>query len=128
MNKRFAKNVMFDLFFVWPLIALSVFWHGKVQEVAENAISFLGICMMIFSVIVVLAGEELTKKVAKDKGFTPRTEIHKGYQYLSCLVEVCIIASMGWYWVAAGFLSWAIFSSGAAGKAEEYHLKLSDHS
>lgn len=104
MNKRFLKALGFDLFVLWPAIYFSVAGSGKAQFMGENIVQFLGVVSLIVGLLLFAMSGRLSAKTAESDTYKGTTKAHRVYSVVSTLVETMIIASMGWYWSAAGFL------------------------
>ncbi|AUR96311.1 TMhelix containing protein [Vibrio phage 1.223.O._10N.261.48.A9] len=109
MNKRFIKNLAFDLLVIYPIIAM-YFYGGDLSAYAENALSFLGVFVLIASTLGIFYVDSIAE-TRKSEGEGKRTKLHSMYSSLSSIAEVVIFAMLGWYWVAAGFLIGTILTS-----------------
>lgn len=109
MNKRFLKNIIFDLAVIYPIMAL-YFFNDSLKVYAENAISFLGVLLLVVGTLSIFMVESIADSIRKD-GEGKRTRCHAWYEYISTAIGVIIFAMLGWYWVAVGFLLVAIISS-----------------
>lgn len=104
MNKRFLKALGFDLFVLWPAIYFAVAGSGKAQFMGENIVSFLGVASLIVGLLLFTMSGRLPAKIAESDTYKGTTKAHRVYSVASTLAETMIVASMGWYWSAAGFL------------------------
>lgn len=95
---RFLKNLASDLFIFWPIIGFAVMGN----EYAENALSFIGVLFLIIYVMSLFVVDDIAKKKI-EKGEPLKAVYHKWYSIITTILETLVIASMGWYWVAAGF-------------------------
>lgn len=118
--KRLIKQLAWDSAF-WILLAVC-FFKLPYANYSENLLSFLGIFLFILGFICIFAGDVIGKKIAEDGDYKPRGKLYKLYMSFTTILEVAILASMGWYWVAAGFALYAIAMSNIRIEADKHYV------
>jgi len=98
--KGFIRNVLLDILVLWPAIFICLF-DFKYSGYAENLLSFYGIFGLIAGVIISLAADKIVEESTLEK---VQPKVRSIYSGASCLVEVLIFASLGWFWVASGVM------------------------
>lgn len=111
MNKRFMKNICMDVFVLWPALYFAVLGTGKAQFMGENIVGFLGVFSLVCAIIILCVSKDLVKKSAESDKYQPATKLNMIYGAVTTVVEVLVIASMGWYFSAVGFFFMWLVSS-----------------
>ncbi len=118
---RFLISVVGDSAF-WFLIVISVL-NNSYSAYAENVLSFVGVFLMVVAIIVLIGFDSVVKSIDKDPKYKPRSKFYKAYVALSSCVEVIVLASLGWYWVAAGFAVYAMVMNYLLSEVDESYAK-----
>lgn len=118
--KPFLKNLIHDIV-LWALLA-SCLLKAPHSQYAENALSFYGVFLLVMGVLVLFASSSVSKKMADKSDYSPRGKLHTGYCVVTSLIEVLVMASMGWYWVASGFLVYGISILVVRSSADDIYL------
>lgn len=98
----FIRQLSVDVV-LWFLLAVCIL-QLPFYEYAENIISFYGIFLMVVGSLIIFTYQGAGKKLGEKPDYKPRGKLRKSYGAITSFVEIGIIASMGWYWVASGFL------------------------
>ena len=57
----------------------------------------------------------------RDSQYKPRSTFYKLYTRTTTLLEISIVAAMGWYWVTAGFLIYSIVILSSLDEADKLY-------
>lgn len=119
---KFVKHVIHDAI-LWTLL-LVCFFNLPYAHYAENIVSFYGIFMLVLGLISLFVIEKVGEILASNKDYKPRGKLYSLYVHISTIVEIAIVAAMGWWWVTAGFVIYSLVISCARQEAD----KIYDHS
>lgn len=117
--KRLIKHLVWDLG-LWVLLAVC-FFKLPYANYAENVLSFLGIFLLTLAILCLFAIDNIAKTIAKDADYKPRGKFYKNYMFFTTVVEVGVLAVMGWYWVATGFALYSIVMTVVRTEADKPH-------
>lgn len=118
--KRFLKHLAWDGA-LWTLLAVC-FFGLPYANYAENVLSFLGIFLFILAIFCLFAVHTVGKSIGKDADYKPRGKFYKSYMFFTTVVEVAVLAAMGWYWVATGFALYAIAMTAVRTEADKHYV------
>lgn len=119
MNKRFIQNIAFDVLVLWPALYFAVFGDGFMRQAGENVASFLGVVYLSLGLLGVIVLDKAANTLANKQDYSPRSDLHKFYGHVTSIAEVVVAAALGWWWVAAGFLAHALYSSSVEDAAKK---------
>ena len=101
MNKL-LKNVLFD-FAVYSIIAYSFIYGDEwMKSAATNIVYFLSFVSFFTAMCCLLMNK--SSLVSVSEKYKQRTNWHKAYSNLSCVIEVLLLAAFGWWWCRAAFV------------------------
>ena len=110
MDGKFLKVVVFRSLILWPAMYVAISNYCGLGLYAEQFISFFGVLMLVIGVMTVFACKYQAKQeVAKEK--YGKSKAHLAFTTTAIIIETCICAALGWYWVASGFMLVAISSA-----------------
>ena len=122
---RLLKFFLIDLFIIWPALYFGAFTDGSLQSLGENLISFYGVFTLIVGTLVLLSSQRISMK-RYENGVKPKSKIEKAYRF-TAWVELIILASIGWYWCAAGWVIGILAQEAVDSGLDELHKsKLKD--
>lgn len=119
---KFVKHMIHDVI-LWTLL-LVCFFNLPYAHYAENIVSFYGIFMLVLGLISLFVIKKVGEILASNKDYKPRGKLYSAYVHTSTIVEIAIVAAMGWWWVTAGFVIYSLMISCARQEAD----KIYDHS
>lgn len=100
----FVKHVLHDIA-IWSALFVAVFMPEPYGTYGENFISFMGVFALVVGVTMLLVCKKMAADIAPDPTrMVSRSKFHKMYTKVSSIVEIIIVVSLGWYWVASGWL------------------------
>lgn len=103
---KFIKHLVHDAV-LWTLL-LICFFNLPYAHYAENIISFYGIFMLVIGTMCIFIVKKVAESLTKQKDFKPRGKAYWMYCHLTTVFEVAVVAAMGWWWVAAGFVIYSL--------------------
>lgn len=110
MNGKFMKNVAFQALVIAPAILVAVTDFAGMALYAERLLSFFGVLLLVCGLIAAGTAASTAKKDGSEDRYQ-RSKAHLAFSTTVVVIEVCIFAALGWYWVAAGFMVSAISSA-----------------
>lgn len=108
--QRFIKHFIQDLA-LWAVLFVAVYMPHPYSQYAENAIGFYGVLLLVLGAMIILVSDKLAQDFADDPKWGKRPKLHDIYAGVTTVIEIGIVAALGWYWVAVGFL-FAYIASG----------------
>ena len=106
--KDLIKAIVIDMI-MFVFLAVSYFNILGVGQLAENAISSLGVFCLVGGSLVMLTYKSTAARGVdkyKDKG-----GFYYAYRAVTAAIKITVVAAFGWYWVASGFFIAYIGSS-----------------
>ena len=77
---------------------------------AERLLSFCGVLLLASGLFSVGMAGDIAKKDGSKERYS-RSKAHHAFSTAAVVIEVCIFAALGWYWVVVGFMASAISSA-----------------
>jgi len=103
---KFIKHLIHDVI-LWTLL-LVCFFNLPYSHYAENIVSFYGIFMLIVGVLCLFITAKIGASLAEKEDYKPRGKLYSAYVHITAVIEIAILAAMGWWWVTAGFVIYSI--------------------
>ena len=116
---QFVKHFIRDII-LWVLLT-TCFFNLPYANFAENILSFYGVFLLILGSLCLLVVEKVGESLSQRKGFKPRGKLYSAYVHLTTVVEITLVASMGWWWVASGFVIYSLMIHSALEEANKIH-------
>lgn len=110
MDGKFLKVVAFRAFILWPALHVAISNANGLGLYAERFISFFGVLMLVIGVLTVFACKHQAKQGGAKERYG-KSKAHLAFTTTAIIIETCIFAALGWYWVASGFMLVAISSA-----------------
>jgi len=110
MSGKFMKNVAFHGLVIAPAIFVAVTDFSGMALYAERLLSFFGVLLLACGLVAAGTAGATAKKEGSKERYS-RSKAHIAFSTAVVAIEVCIFASLGWHWVAAGFMVSAISSA-----------------
>lgn len=123
MSKSFMIQLVTDIV-LWAALYLVFTGVAPYAAFAENLVSFYGVFLFVLGIVGILAIKHAAQRTIDDGEYEPRSKIRNTYSNVTTFIEVAVVASFGWYWVAAGFvLGWWMVTSYRAETKRLFELK-----
>lgn len=119
---QFVKHFISDII-LWVLL-VTCFFNLPYANFAENILSFYGVFLLILGSLGFFVVEKVGESLSQRKGFNPRGKLYFTYVQLTTVVEIALVASMGWWWVASGFVIYSLMSYLAREEANKIYEAL----
>jgi hypothetical protein len=103
------------------LLLLTCFFGWKYSHYAENILSFYGIFLLVLGMIGLFCINKVAEIKVRNSQCKPRGTIYNLYARTTTLLELSIVAAMGWYWVTAGFLIYSIVILSSLDEADKLY-------
>lgn len=116
---QFVKHFISDII-LWVLLA-TCFFNLPYANFAENILSFYGVFLLILGSLGLFAVEKVGESLFQRKDFKPRGKLYSTYVHLTTVVEIALVASMGWWWVASGFVIYSLMIYSAREEANKIY-------
>lgn len=116
---QFLKHLIHDAI-LWVLLAIC-FFNLPYANYAENIVSFYGIFLLILGFFCIFIVNTVAKSISDKKDFKPRGRFHQTYVGITTVVEIAVMAALGWWWVTAGFTLYSVVIYTARQKANELY-------
>ncbi len=110
MDSKFLKVVAFRALILWPALYLAISNTYGLGLYAERFISFFGVLMLVIGVLTIFACKYQAKQDGAKERYA-KSKAHLAFTTTAIIIETCIFAALGWYWVASGFMLVAISSA-----------------
>ena len=121
MNSKFLKVVAFRALILWPALYVAISNAYGLGLYAEQFISFFGVLMLVIGLITVFACKHLAKQGGAKEKYA-KSKAHLAFTTIAIIIETCIFAALGWYWVASGFMLVAISSAMVRAEIEKLEV------
>ncbi|MCW6550371.1 hypothetical protein NFB56_16150 [Yersinia ruckeri] len=103
------------------LLLLTCFFGWRYSHYAENILSFYGIFLLVLGMICLFCINKVAEIKVRDSQYKPRGTVYNLYARTTTLLEISIVAAMGWYWVTAGFLIYSIVILSSLDEADKLY-------
>ena len=110
MDGKFLKVAAFRALILWPALYVAISNAYELGLHAERFISFFGVLMLVIGALTVFACKHQAKQEGAKEKYA-KSKAHLAFTTTAVIIETCIFASLGWYWVASGFMLVAISSA-----------------
>lgn len=106
---KLLKNVLCDIFIVWPLIYFGLFLHIDYVYNIALALMWCASVSGIFLMPVVICSKDLRIKLASERK-NKKLWIHKKYQIVTSIAEVTAVFALGYFWLGGFYLAAQVFT------------------
>lgn len=116
---QFVKHLIHDVV-LWTLLTICIL-NLPYANYAENIVSFYGIFLLLLGFFCIFIVNKVAESLTEKKDFKPRGRLYQTYVGITTVIEIAVLAALGWWWVTAGFTLYSLVIYTARQKANELY-------